>query len=151
MHVAQSNLYGRREDGLIFWNYNAWQSYLINNVLWWTLPIATGSSTSHEIKLYVEWVKYKNSVLFYKNLKSERWDSEERRNLRDYLCYCLLQIQAPRLYPRPSDSESALVTRSWGNSYRAWSLGNTSLIQPSHIINAATETFKFLNSKRERG
>lgn len=79
--MAQSNLYGRREDGLIFWNYNAWQNYLINNVLWWTLPIATGSSTNHEIKLYVKWVKYKNSVFSYftkiLSLKDETLKREE--------------------------------------------------------------------------
>ena len=146
MHVAQSDLYGRREDGLIFWTIRPGRA--INNVFWWTLPIATGSSTNHKIKLYVEWLKYKNSLFsYFTKVLCLKGETEKRRDLCDYLCYCSLEIQAPRLHPRPSDSESALVTRSWGNSYRAWSLGNTSLIRPLHIINAAMNTFKSLAVK----
>lgn len=63
MHMAQSNLYGRRQDGSIFWTIMPVRA--INNVFWWTLPIAIGSSTNLEVKLYVEWVKYNNSVFSY--------------------------------------------------------------------------------------
>ena len=52
---------------------------------YWALPIPIGSSANHKIKMYVEWIKYKNSGFSYftKNLKIERWNSGDRKDLCD--------------------------------------------------------------------
>ena len=58
---------------------------------YWALPIPTGSSANHKEKRYVEWIKYKNAGFSYltKNLKPERWNSGDRKDL----CDCPVVIQ----------------------------------------------------------
>ena len=70
---------------------------------YWALPISTGSSANHKIKMSVGWMKYKNSSFSYftKNLKSERWNSGDRKDLCDcpavvQLLSCVWLLATPR-------------------------------------------------------
>lgn len=75
--MTQSNIYGGRVDVL---GLQCLAELLINNVLCWTLPTATGSSANHEMKMHVEWVRYKNSGFYFTKtliLKDEALEIEE--------------------------------------------------------------------------